>query len=190
MEQPESFTAIYRNQYAQTEQWIEEFLQKSPIGHVATRWEKQPFITPVLFWYDYGQRRIYFHTNLYGRLRTNCEQYPEVCFETCEMGKLLPSNIACDFGVQYASVVAFGKIRFVNDDREKEYGLIGLLRKYFADLEPGEDYRPITQDELDQTAVFCIEIESWSGKKNWKEEVHEDSGWKPISRSVLEKYGF
>lgn len=186
----QSFTTIYRSQYAQPEPWIEEFLLKSLIGHVATRWENQPFITPVLFWYDASQRRIYFHTNLYGRLRTNSEQFPEVCFETCEMGKLLPSNIALEFGVQYASVVAFGKIRFVEDDSEKEVGLIGLLRKYFPDLEAGVDYRPITQDELNQTAVFCIEIESWSGKKNWKEGVCQDSAWKPLPDSVLKSYGF
>lgn len=105
------------------------------------------------------------------------------------MGKLLPSNIAFEFGVQYASVVAFGKIRLVEEDPEKEAGLMGLLRKYFPDLEHGIDYRAITQDELDQTAVFCIQIESWSGKKNWKEEVHHDAAWKPLSAQVLKKYG-
>lgn len=185
-----SYTTIFRDQYAQSDAWIEEFLSKSPIGHVASHWENQPFVTPVLFWYDRSRRSLYFHTNLYGRLRTNCERFQEVCFETCEMGKLLPSNIAMEFGAQYASVVAFGKIRLVEDDPEKGYGLMGLLQKYFPDLEAGVDYRAITQEELEQTAVFCIEIESWSGKRNWKEEVHQEESWKPLDQSILRRYGF
>ena len=73
---------------------------------------------------------------------------------------------------------------------EKEFGLMGLLRKYFADLEAGVDYRPITQEEFDQTAVFCIEIEQWRGKKNWAEKIHQDERWKPLDPKVLKKYGF
>lgn len=187
---PQSITNIYREQYAQNDAWIVEFLRRASVGHVATRWETQPFITPILYWYDADRRHIYFHTNLYGRLRTNCERFPEVCFEASEMGKLLPANTAFHFSVQYASVVVFGKIRLVEDDEEKEYGLVGLLNKYFPDLEFGVDYRPITQDELDQTAVFCIEIESWSGKKNWKNEIYQEQGWKPLRADVLRNYGF
>lgn len=188
--QTQSMNSIFRQQYAQNDEWIEAFLSSSQVGHVATRWENQPFITPVLFWYEVGKRRIYFHTNLYGRLRTNCEHFPEVCFDTSEMGKLLPSNIAGEFSVQYASVVVFGKIRVVENPDEKESGLMGLLRKYFPDLEAGVDYRPITREELDQTAVFCIEVEQWSGKKNWAEKVHQDEQWKPLDQEVLKKYGF
>ncbi len=188
--QSSTFHSIYREQYAQDDRWIDAFLSEAQIGHVATRWENQPFITPILFWYESEQRRIYFHTNLYGRLRSNSENFPEVCFETCVMGKLLPSNIAFEFSVQYASVVGFGKIRLVTEDAEKEYGLMGLLKKYFPDLQFGVDYRPITQEELDQTAVFCIQIESWSGKKNWKEKVHQDTAWKPLNQAILRNYGF
>jgi nitroimidazol reductase NimA-like FMN-containing flavoprotein (pyridoxamine 5'-phosphate oxidase superfamily) len=187
---PQSLNTIFRQQYTQNDEWIEAFLSRSQIGHVASRWENQPFLTPVLFWYEAQKRRIYFHTNLYGRLRTNSEHFPEVCFETSEMGKLPPSNVAGEFSVQYASVVAFGKIRVVESLDEKEFGLMGLLRKYFPDLEAGVDYRPITQEEFDQTAVFCIEIEQWRGKKNWAEKIHQDERWKPLDPKVLKKYGF
>ena len=43
--------------------------------------------------------------------------------------------------------------------------LQGLLDKYFPDLKPRRDYRPITSEELAATAVFAIEVESWSGKQ-------------------------
>jgi nitroimidazol reductase NimA-like FMN-containing flavoprotein (pyridoxamine 5'-phosphate oxidase superfamily) len=186
---PGNYTRIFRDKYAQDDTWIKEFLLKAQIGHIATRWETQPFLTPLLFWYSEEKHTIYVHTNLYGRLQANCEQYPEACFEACEMGRLLPSNVALEFGMQYASVVAFGKVRRVQDDEEKRFGLQGLLDKYFPDLKAGVDYRPILQEELDQTGVFAFEIESWSGKKNWKDSAKQSTDWKPLDTSILERYG-
>ncbi|HLE53540.1 MAG TPA: pyridoxamine 5'-phosphate oxidase family protein, partial [Anaerolineales bacterium] len=83
-----------RAEYAQDDGWIRDFLRRAPIGHIATRWDEQPFITPTLFWYDPEREAIYFHSNISGRVRANAERHPEVCFEACEMGKLLPSNVA------------------------------------------------------------------------------------------------
>ena len=42
----------------------------------------------------------------------------------------------------YASVVAFGTIRVLEDDEEKRRALDGLLAKYFPALQPGKEYRP------------------------------------------------
>jgi nitroimidazol reductase NimA-like FMN-containing flavoprotein (pyridoxamine 5'-phosphate oxidase superfamily) len=58
----------------------------------------------------------------------------------------------------------FGSARIADDPSEQRYGLQGLLDKYFPQLQPVEDYSPITDAELRQTSVFAMEIESWSGK--------------------------
>jgi hypothetical protein len=81
------------------------------------------------------------------------------------MGKLLPADTAIEFSTEYASVIIFGEARVLKSDEEKRFGLQGLLDKYFPDLRPGEDYRSITSDQLDETAVYAIEIEAWSGKQ-------------------------
>jgi nitroimidazol reductase NimA-like FMN-containing flavoprotein (pyridoxamine 5'-phosphate oxidase superfamily) len=62
-------------------------------------------------------------------------------------------------------VVVFGRARMVEDDGEKRRALQAILDKYFPDLRPGRDYRPITEAELNATAVYAIEIETWSGKQ-------------------------
>jgi hypothetical protein len=80
------------------------------------------------------------------------------------MGKLLPADTAIEFSTEYTSVIIFGEARVVKSDEEKRFGLQGLLDKYFPNLHAGEGYRPITSDELDQTAVCAIEINAWSGK--------------------------
>lgn len=81
------------------------------------------------------------------------------------MGRLLPAPTALEFSVEYASVVAHGRVEIVGGDAEKRRFLERLLRKYAPHLEPGRDYRPITDDELARTAVHRLRIERWAGKE-------------------------
>jgi nitroimidazol reductase NimA-like FMN-containing flavoprotein (pyridoxamine 5'-phosphate oxidase superfamily) len=170
--------------YARDDDWIVDFLHRAQIGHVATRWDEQPFITPTLFWYDPEAHKIYFHSNITGRLRANAERHREVCFETSQAGKLLPSNIALEFSIQYESVIAFGQIRLVEDDEGKRHGLYGLIEKYFPGMHPGEHYRPITDQELKRTSVYAITIHSWSGKRNWKDQAGQSDEWPPLGKEL------
>jgi hypothetical protein len=164
-------------EHAQDEAWIRSFLDTALIGHVATRWDEQPFITPTTFWYDPAKHEIYFHSNIVGRVRANAGRHPKVCFETSEYGRLLPSNVALEFSIQYASVMVFGEVRLVEQPEEKSQALYGLLRKYFPEHAPGKEFRPITEKELARTSVYAIEIESWSGKKNWPDQAEQSDEW-------------
>jgi hypothetical protein len=47
-------------------------------------------------------------------------------------------------------------------------------------MKPGEDYRPITENELKRTSLYAIHIESWSGKRNWKDKAVQSQDWKPL----------
>jgi nitroimidazol reductase NimA-like FMN-containing flavoprotein (pyridoxamine 5'-phosphate oxidase superfamily) len=61
--------------------------------------------------------------------------------------------------------MAFGTAVYVTDPVEAEHGLQLLLDKYAPHLQPERDYRPIMPEELKRTAVYRINIESWSGKQ-------------------------
>jgi nitroimidazol reductase NimA-like FMN-containing flavoprotein (pyridoxamine 5'-phosphate oxidase superfamily) len=67
--------------------------------------------------------------------------------------------------MEYASVVAFGRVEVLQDAGQAERGLQLLLDKYFPHLKPGEDYQPIIPEELNITAVYRFYIEQWSGKE-------------------------
>ena len=56
-----------------------------------------------------------------------------------------------------------------------------LVEKYFPGIIPGKHYRPITGKELQRTSVYAIEIDKWSGKRNWEEEAEQSSEWLPSS---------
>jgi nitroimidazol reductase NimA-like FMN-containing flavoprotein (pyridoxamine 5'-phosphate oxidase superfamily) len=167
-------------EYARDDDWIVDFLEQAQIGHIATNSDEQPYITPTLFWYDQEKHEIYFHSNITGHVRSNVERHPQVCFEASRAGKLLPSNIALEFSQQYESVIAFGEIRLVEDEAEKNRILYGLIEKCFPAMTPGEHYRPITEKELKRTSVYAIHIQSWSGKRNWKDRADQGDEWPPL----------
>lgn len=178
---------MLRKKYACDDDWIEQFLLRETIGHVATRWDTQPFITPVLFWYNPKKHEIIFHTNLVGRLRANIEAFPEACFEACKGGKLLPSNVALEFAYQYESVVAFGLIHLIDEPQAKGAALYGLIAKYFPGMTAGQEYRPIDYVELARTAVYALSIQSWSGKRNWKARADQSEEWAPLDERWLKE---
>lgn len=168
-------------EHARDDAWVRDFLRRAHVGHVATRWDAQPFITPTMFWYDEERHAIAFHSNVVGRLRANGERHERACFEASVFGRLLPSNVALEFSIQYASVVVFGPLRVLAEAAERRRALDGLLGKYFPTMTAGEDYRPITDQELKRTSVYAIAIESWSGKENWAKSADQSDEWRPLA---------
>ena len=183
----QSPTAFQRKpEYTRDDDWIRAILREAKVGHIASSWDDQPFLTPSNFWFDEGRRRIIFHSNITGRVRANLEHNPKVCLEVSEMGKLLPSNIALEFSLQYRSVVVFGTAKILEDPEEKRGALYGLIQKYFPEMEAGKEYRPITEVELKRTTVYAIEIESWSGKENWKDKADQSDEWAALGEKWFE----
>jgi nitroimidazol reductase NimA-like FMN-containing flavoprotein (pyridoxamine 5'-phosphate oxidase superfamily) len=174
-----------RPQYARDDAWTRAFLLRAQVAYVATHWDEQPFLSPTLYWYDPTQQKIFFHSNRIGRTHANSERHAQVCLAVSEFGNLLPSNIALEFSIQYASVVVFGLLQILTEPNEKRFALEGLIRKYFPHLSSGREYRPITETELLRTSVYAIEIESWSGKENWADKAEQGDEWPPLPEELF-----
>ena len=173
-------------EYTRDDDWIRAFLREARVAHIASTWDDQPFLTPSNFWFDEESHRIIIHSNIAGRVRTNLERNPKVCLEASQVGKLLPSNVALEFSIQYRSVLVFGTAHILEDPGEKRTALYGLIGKYFPEMEAGVEYRPITEVELKRTTVYAIEIESWSGKENWKERADQSDEWPALDGKWFE----
>jgi len=169
---------------------IVDLLDKTRVGHIATRDKNQPFIIPTTYWYSKEKHEIYFHSNAFGRIRYNANHYPEVCFECFESGRLLPSNIPLEKSIQYRSIMIFGRLIVIDPLDQKREILTGLLDKYFGQMKSGKDYRPITDNELKQTSVYKIKIDHWSGKNNWPEKTEqaENNEWPDLDPKWFDKY--
>jgi nitroimidazol reductase NimA-like FMN-containing flavoprotein (pyridoxamine 5'-phosphate oxidase superfamily) len=167
----------------QGDDWIRSFLHKAQIGHIASSFNGQPFINPTTFWFDEENHQIAFHSNFAGRITVNIESNPKVSLEASELGKLLPSNVALEFSLQFRSIVVFGSARVVNEPDEARRLLYGLIGKYFPTMTAGKEYREITDKELRATSIYAIQIESWSGKENWEERADQSDAWPPLDET-------
>jgi nitroimidazol reductase NimA-like FMN-containing flavoprotein (pyridoxamine 5'-phosphate oxidase superfamily) len=173
-------------EYKREDDWIRKFLHEAKVGHIAYIWEDQPFLNPNTFWFDEENHQIIFHSNLAGRVRSSIEKNPKVCLEVSELGKLLPSNVALEFSLQYRSVIVFGTTRLLTDSDEARRALYGLISKYFPGMTAGKEFRNITDKELRATSVYSIQIESWSGKENWKDRADQSDEWAMLDERWFE----
>jgi uncharacterized protein len=163
-------TQVRRRDRALTDEvWIERFLSIAPVGHVAICWQGEPLLHSNIFWFD-GERRIYWHTAAVGKFRAVIEAagVARGCFSITEHGRLLPAGTPLDFSTEYASVQAYGTVRVVHEQAERRRGLEGLMAKYAPHLQAGADYEPMPDADVDQTSVFCLDIETRVGKHNVK----------------------
>ncbi len=173
-------------EYGRDDAWIRAFLHRAKVGHVASAREGQSFLNPTTYWFDEANHQIIFHSNLVGRIRSNIETNPRVCFEASELGKMLPSNVALEFSLQFRSVIVFGRARLLSDPEEARRGLYGLIQKYFPAMTAGKEFREITDKEVKRTSVYAIQIEEWTGKENWKDRADQSEEWAPLDEKWFE----
>ena len=170
---------------SQEDAWIIDYLREAQTCTISTSWDDMPFNNVTLFWYDEDTHRVIFHSNIMGRVRANIERNPKVCISCFDMGKLLPSNAALEFSVQYQAVVIFGEAEIIEEPEPARAALYSLIDKYFPKMKPGAEYRPITDAELRQTSVYSVEISSWSGKVNANDQTDQIEDWPPLSAEIL-----
>lgn len=154
-----------RRDRAQEDTWIQAFLTRAPFGFLATVAERRPLLNSNLFVYEASEHAIYLHTARTGRTPEQVARGGPAAFSAAVMGRLLPAPEALEFSVEFASVVCFGRIEPVPGPQGKRAFMEALMRKYAPHLEPGRDYRAITDEELARTAVHRLRIDAWSGKE-------------------------
>lgn len=159
-----------RKDRSQDESWIKALLHRGEAAVMAATLDGAPFCLPRIYAFDENKGVIYVHGAFGGATgkvlsQGDGEAGAPVALTVYEMGRLLPADEALEFGVEYASVVLSGRAIEVDEVEEAFHGLMLLMRKYAPHLKPGDDYRPIAQEELLRTSVIRIEIESWSGKQ-------------------------
>jgi nitroimidazol reductase NimA-like FMN-containing flavoprotein (pyridoxamine 5'-phosphate oxidase superfamily) len=82
-------------------------------------------------------------------------------------------------------VVNFGEAEIIQESDAAREALYGLLAKYFPKMNPGADYRPITDAELRQTSVYSVRISSWSGKVNDNDISDQVDDWPALSEEIF-----
>jgi nitroimidazol reductase NimA-like FMN-containing flavoprotein (pyridoxamine 5'-phosphate oxidase superfamily) len=141
---------------------VQEVLARAYAGRLGTVGpDGWPYVVPLLYvWVD-GE--IWVHnTSAPGHLRASVDHEPRVCFEVDEPGEVFAyGRFECDTSIAYRSVVAFGRIRIVDDRARKAAFFEALMAKYGR---PDWNRPPAFFPRLDQVTVYAIAVERVTGK--------------------------
>jgi len=120
--------------------------------------ENQPYVLPFNFGYE--NDTIYFHSAGEGKKIDVLRKNPKVCVAFSTDHKLFHRNeeVACSYGMQFRSIVAFGDIVFINDLDEKKKVLNIIMRKY-----TGKNFEYNTP-AVNNVAVYKLKVTSIEGR--------------------------
>lgn len=112
----------------------------------------KPYCIPMNFGYDSGI--IYFHGAPNGRKIEVLNNNPDVCVSFYSNAELnvRHENVACSYSMKFKSVLAHGKISFVDDVKEKQR-IMNIIMKNYS----GRDNFVISKPALENVNMFYLE---------------------------------
>jgi len=117
-----------------------------------------PYIVPVCFGYE--NQTLYFHSAPEGKKIDILKKNPRVCVEFDINTAVLKAPEACEWGMRYQSVIAYGRAVFLNKPENKHKAFAVIMRHY------SDNDFSFNAADLEKTAVIKMNIENLTGKKS------------------------
>lgn len=144
---------------------IIEILDKCDTVRIALNDNEYPYIVPMSFGYDFksDQLILYFHCANAGKRMELIKKNNKAGFEMDCDNKLVVSDIACEFTMEYSSICGKGIIEIINGI-EKISGINKIMKKYTQDK-----VFTFKEEMLNAVVVLKLTVEEFSGKRLKKE---------------------
>ncbi len=137
---------------------IENILKKSQICHVAMVDKDKPYIVPMNFGYE--NKTLFFHSAIEGRKINVIKKNPNLCFEVEQVVQFKKAKLACDWSIEYKSVIGEGRAQLLYDPEEKREGLDIIMAQY-----SGRTFE-YPSEMLEKTLVIKLVIDKMTGKQS------------------------
>jgi len=137
---------------------IEAIIAEAEVCRLAMCDGNQLYMVPLSF--GYSDNVLYFHSATEGRKLQVLSKNPRVCFEMDVDVDVKRGDSACEFGMNYRSVIGFGTARIIDDTVQKTAALDLIMKHYKGSP---EEY---PEALLNVMKVIEVEIESMTGKKS------------------------
>ncbi len=120
--------------------------------------EGKPYVLPFNFGYEEGS--IYLHMAPQGKKIDALSNNPDVCVAFSTDHELFHrhENVACSYGMKYRSVLAHGRVEFVEDFEEKVRIMNVTMQKY-----TGKDFS-YNAPAIKNVTVCRVMVESIEGR--------------------------
>ncbi len=110
---------------------IQKIIDKCEVCYVGMAdQDGMPYVLPFNFGFEDGV--IYLHSAITGKKIDILRSNPNVCVSFSTDHQLFHRHepVACSYGMKYRSVLAFGKVVFVEDYEEKVRVMNVIMKKY------------------------------------------------------------
>jgi nitroimidazol reductase NimA-like FMN-containing flavoprotein (pyridoxamine 5'-phosphate oxidase superfamily) len=140
---------------------MEEIIRKCQVCHIAmVDPDGRPYLLPFNFGYE--KDILYFHSARMGKKMGILINNPHVCveFSTDYLLRFQSEKVGCSYTMKYRSVLAYGKVEFIEDPQQKTQIMNIVMKNYVS----GEFiYNPPSMNE-----IYCwiVKIDKLEGKIN------------------------
>ena len=138
---------------------MEEILKNGTVCRIGLNDNGRTYIVPM----NYGYRKgcIYLHSAHEGRKIELMNKSSEVCFEIETDVAVLKNDKACNFSMQYRSIIGYGTIEILQSPEQKKKGLEALLHHNSERTD-----WDIPEKTLEHVTVLKLDIKEMTGKKS------------------------
>jgi len=141
---------------------IDEIIEKADVCRVALSDNNIPYIVTMNFGYKKGEKPVlFFHCASKGKKSDIIKRNSIACFQMSIEHELVETNVRCNCGMLYRSVVGMGKVSFITETEDKIEAL-NLLMKHFT----GQDQHHFKEPYINETTVLRLDIHEITGKKS------------------------
>lgn len=138
---------------------IATVLAEATICHLGLVDDGRPYVVAMNF--GVRDRSLYFHSAPEGRKIDILRKNPMVCFQMETRTALITGPNACNYSMQYLSVVGYGTASFVEKPGDKRRALDCIMQKY-SDRERWE----YADRSVEEIAIIRVDITEMTGKKS------------------------
>jgi len=139
-------------------QALEEIIRTAQVCRLGMVDNGAPYIVPLN--YGYRENTFYFHSAREGRKIDILSRGQQVCVEIDCGHELISAPQACDWGMRFASVIAYGTPRFIEEPAAKRQAL-AIIMSHYA---PQSDFQ-FPDSALTATTVFAVDVTAMTGKQ-------------------------
>ena len=139
-------------------QELESVLREAAVCRMGLCDEGKPYVVPMNYGYRDGS--VFLHSAAEGRKIDILRRNPNVCLEFEKDVELVPAEAACSFSMKYRSVIASGKVVFLEGTEEKSFGLNAIMLQY-----TGREF-VFPPQAMEKIVVLRVDLAECSGKHN------------------------
>jgi nitroimidazol reductase NimA-like FMN-containing flavoprotein (pyridoxamine 5'-phosphate oxidase superfamily) len=139
---------------------LESILNQADVCRIAFAAGNTPYIVALNYGFAWEEELVfYFHCAKAGRKLELLQVNDRVCFQLDTGHALIEGERACDWGMNYRSIVGYGRLSIIVDPAEKRMGL-DLLMNHYGHSGGGYDEKVFAMTE-----VLKLEVTEVTGKK-------------------------